>query len=347
MAWIVWHTGRDGARTAYVQWRDRATRRVKSRALGAVDALTAEVECRAATVALEGKAPRAKWLAPAKLVAAFLGHLKAKGDRPATLAMYRQVLDPLLEAWQGTPLQRWSRPMLEVYLAQHPQWAPRTAQMLVNACRHLIRWAGETGLGCPDFVGRLRSAPVVREAPKIWEPHEVAAILRVATDPKRASTYAVPIHLAALAGLSFGDIRSLTRREVDLEGGWITRARGRQKTGAKLRVAIVPALRAVLEPRQGTPDALVCPGLPELRKGPGWALCRACKAAGVPSGGWHRFRHSLASAMDAAGVGVGAISRALAHRPGSTQTLRYVTALDRQVADGMGKAAETFKAREA
>lgn len=334
MAWITWHRLADGTRVAKVHWRHPQTGVKEAVTLGAVDALTAEVERQRVRQAVEGRPQRQRWLPAPALRAAFLGHLRAKQDRPATLTMYEEVLDPIFGAWAGTPVPRWSRPMLEVYLAQHPGWSPRSVQMRINACRHLIRWAADAGVGCPDFVGRLRAPKVVRREPETWTPSQVAALLR-ASKEVRGAKYVVPVHLAALAGLSQGDLRTITKGEVDMASGWITRREGRRKTGAPMRVRIVPELAAVLAPVvKGPPAALLLPWFP-AKDAALHALHRLCDFANVPRGGWHRWRHSLGARMDAAGYGVGAIGRALAHRPGSTTTLRYIHAGDDQVAAGM------------
>lgn len=337
MAWPVWKVTRSGARHGHVQWRDPLTGKVRSHALGPVDDLTMAVEVQRARIAIEGKPAAVRWLSSTDLLAAFLGHLTAKHNRPASITMTRQVLVPLFEAWKGTPVARWSRPMLEVYLAQHPGWAARTIQMLVNTCRHLARWAEEAGIGCPDFVGRLRAPKVVKKEPRGWTTDEVARLL-AESKRVRGKRYVVAVHLAALAALSQGDLRTITWGEVDLVEGWITRREGRRKTGAPMRVRIVPQLAAVLPAKAGHAAALVLPWFP-AKDAALHALHRLCDKAGVPRGGWHRFRTSLASAMDAQHAGIAAIGRALAHRAGSAQTLRYIRSQDDLVAASMEAAA--------
>lgn len=79
--------------------------------------------------------------------------------RPSTIAFYRDKLGPLVEALDGLPLEVWSRRELEDYIAEQ-DWAPRSVQMLVTACRTWITWARGNGLRMPDFVGELRAAKV-------------------------------------------------------------------------------------------------------------------------------------------------------------------------------------------
>jgi hypothetical protein len=62
----------------------------------------------------------------------------------------------VFEAWDGTPVARWNRPMLEVYLAQHPDWSLRLVAMRVNALRSCARsyqrLAGRRSTRCTGSV---------------------------------------------------------------------------------------------------------------------------------------------------------------------------------------------------
>lgn len=68
----------------------------------------------------------------------------------------------------------------------------------------------------------------------------------------------------------------------------------------------------------------VCRGLPSSDSSLHKALHRLCDRAGVPRGGWHRFRHTFATRLIAAGADVTVVARLLGHEHGSTATLGYV-----------------------
>jgi integrase len=129
------------------------------------------------------------------------------------------------------------------------------------------------------------------------------------------------VALALYAGLSRGDLRALTWREVDLRAGLVTRPR--HKTGRALRLPISPPLAEVLE-RHRRRAGPVCPRLPKSDSSLGKALHRLCDKAGVPRGGLHRLRHTAATLLAAAGTDIATIGRILGHRPGSVVTLRYL-----------------------
>lgn len=139
--------------------------------------------------------------------------------------------------------------------------------------------------------------------------------------------YRPAVALAAYAGLSLGDLRTLTWAEVDLGQGWIVRAAGRQKTGVGLRVPILPELAAVLhKARPLHPVGPVCASLPASESSMHATIRRMYARAGVPSArgdGWHLLRHSFGTMLMRSGVPTAVIGRLLSHRPGSVVTALY------------------------
>lgn len=315
MAWLHAHDGPEG-RSWHVRWRDAEGRR-HSRSLGAVSDAAAEAERVRIEVVEERRAPRLADLPPAEAVERWLLSLSVQRRSQETVDFCRRRLAPLAEAWAAVPLRAWSRPMLEAYLAGKPSWGPRTVQMLVRAVGTFRRWCLASGVACGDVVGGLR-APTVRRSERLaWTAEELRRILAAAAgDP-----LSVPVHLAMLAGLSYGDLRALTWAEVDLAGGWIVRPRS--KTGAPLRLPIEGRLRAVLEAEPRLPGP-VCRSWPPSRRGAYDALYRLLDAAEVERGGWHRLRHSYATLLGASGVDAATVARLLGHRPGSAVTMLYL-----------------------
>lgn len=333
MAWIYWHGTDPATRTAHVRWRDETGRR-HSKSLGRVSVAEAQRERQAVAVAAEGAAVPLGTVAPSDAVEAFLTSLTAQRRRPGTVAYMRRRLAPALAEWGAVPLAAWNRVQTEALLARKP-WGPRSIQMFLRASRTFHRWCLDSGIACGDFApARLKGPPVVTKRPAIWTADELRRLL----DASRDHALEVPVHLATFAGLSHGDLRSLTWREVDIDSGWIDRPR--QKTGAPLRIPIAPRLAEVLL-RRRTVTPLVCSQMPPKERDAYHLLSRLQAAAGVPSGGWHRARHSFASLLRKQGADLPTIAALLGHRHGSAVTFRYVQTDDESLvaaARALGKA---------
>ncbi len=188
----------------------------------------------------------------------------------------------------------------------------------VGVYRRFVSWCDQVGIACADFVAGFKP-PRARpsEEREALSPEQCRKLL----DASRDHPLEVPVALALFAGLSRGDLRTITWAEVDLKAGMITRPR--HKTGTRLRLPMSEPLRKVLQ-RHRRRAGPVCPRLPKSDSSLGKALHRLCDKAGVPRGGWHRLRHSAATLLAAAGVDVATIGRMLGHRPGSVVTLRYL-----------------------
>lgn len=217
--------------------------------------------------------------------------------------------------------------------------------MAVAALRRLSRWARKSGVYVPEVTDGVEVPRQRQAARRALQPVEVDRLLAV-LDGHR---YAAAVALAAYAGLSLGDLRTLTWAEVDLEAGWIVRPEGRRKTGVALRVPILPQLATVLRAhRPLRPHGLVCAGLPGARpKSDGTmptgnarslyaTLRRAYARAGLPDArGWHLLRHSFGTLLMRAGVPTAVIGRLLSHRPGSVVTALYQHPDDTDLVDAM------------
>jgi len=324
MAWLEERRNRDGTTRRYAVWRDRRTGRRRYRAVAGSDLALAVAEVAAHE---EGRPAPRRAVTGRVLLARFLSHLRRLERRAGTVLFYRKVLGRLVAAWGDVPVARWSRPMLEEYVASQ-DWAPRTTQMLVVACRRWRDWAEEVGLACPDFVGRFKGPTVRAVERRALSAQQLRAVLEASV----GHAYELPVHLAAYAGLAYGDLQALAWREVDLRAGLIRRPR--QKTGERIRVPIPAGLREALQrcrPVGALPAARVCAGLPRASSDSLRTLYRLYGDAGValddlPRGsrGWHLLRHSYATLLGASGADVATIGRLLGHRPGSPVTLRYL-----------------------
>lgn len=126
--------------------------------------------------------------------------------------------------------------------------------------------------------------------------------------------------------------------EVDLDAGWISRPRGRQKTGVPLRVPILPRLAEALKPVRATSGLVVT--LPAYDDGY-TSLKRLFARCGVRTrGGWHALRAGFGTLLGETGAQQAVIGRALSHRPGSAVTGRYVRPDDAALLAAMRRAGE-------
>jgi integrase len=303
---------------------------VKSKSLGTSDPRLADLHLQRAKRA-EGFEPDGGQATsdPGEALRQYLAE-RALTVRRTSLSADEQKLTPLVKRWRRIPMGSWTRPMLVAYIGEH-NWSPRTIQMLVGASKRFIRWARDVGIPMQDFVGDFRGPKVRYREP----PHLPAKQLRKVLAKAKGHKYLeLPVALAGLAGLSHSDVRALDWSEVDLKRGVITRERS--KTGQPIRVDIGPTLREILV-RHRHKTGPVCRRLPKTDPPFNRAVHKLFEAAGVPAAprgqnGLHRLRHTFATLM---GGDVATKARALAHRPGSVVTLRYIHSDDDSVREGV------------
>lgn len=138
------------------------------------------------------------------------------------------------------PLRSWQPRWVVEYVAGHPGWSPRTVQMLLVALRTFAKWARRRGYDCPDLARDVEGPRVTKAQRAAYSVGELRAVLDVAA----AHPYAPAVYLAALAGLSLGDLRRLTWGEVDLRGGLDPRAAVQDGAGPPHPHRPAPARRA-------------------------------------------------------------------------------------------------------
>ncbi len=282
---------------------------------------------------IESLPPSMTGMKPAEALDGFLDHLTFLKRRPRTIEFYEGLLRPLFDRWGTTPLQKWTRARLGAYVRRRTNWSARTTQMFLNACRYFYRWCEDEGIRCADFVGRLKGPPVRRAERQTLTAEQIQDLL----EHCHGHYLELPIALAAYAGLSRADIRSLKWSHVDLKAGRI--AKPRSKTRTKIRTPIIPQLLKILSRRRAL-SGPVCRDLPASDSSLLKALHRQLAASGIPPAprghnGWHRFRHSVATILGQLRVPIPVIGLILSHTPGSTVTLEYVHADEGQVRDAM------------
>lgn len=173
--------------------------------------------------------------------------------------------------------------------------------------------------------------------------HDPAALLALRTPEQvralvaeaRGHPIELAVGLAGYAGLSKADFLAITWDEVDLEEGWIRRRRS--KTGEPIAVPIPAPLREILL-RHGPREGAVCQAMSGKESSLRTKLNGMCDRLGIPRGGFHRFRHGYATALSKAGADLPTLRRALAHRPGSVVTLKYLHADDAHLREAVERA---------
>jgi integrase len=335
LPWLRTRTERSSGITTWaIEWREGGRKgKVRARQLGAVTEDEAQYELAAMNAGKRTRREK-RVVAPDRAVEDYLRHLKASGRSDGMVEHDRDKLKPLLDAWGHRPLSEWARAHLEALLAERG-WATTRVRNAVGVYRRFVSWCDQVGIACGDFVAGYKP-------PRLRPPQEPEALsaeeARQFLDAARDHYLEVPVALALFVGLSRGDLRALTWKEVDLDQGLITRPR--HKTGRALRLPISPPLREVLE-RHRRRSGPVCPRLPKSNSSLSKSLHRLCDRAEIPRGGWHRLRHTAATLLAAAGTDVATIGRILGHRPGSVVTLRYLHTDDerlRQAAEAVAQA---------
>ncbi len=335
MAWIVWR-GRGPRKTATVRWNDPKTGVEKALALGTDDPHVARLEKARIEAEVERRAPRLPQLTGDDLLDAWISDRRARGHvGESTEDYYRGKVGPFLRAHPDVPVARLTARHVEVWVAAHPKWKPRSVQAFLVSLGTMLAWAKRAGqlvpAGLVEEVRGIERPPIRLVDRNTITPAQVTALLTAA----RGTDLEPAVALAAGAGLGLGDLRTLRWDEVDLAAGTLHRPAGRRKTGERYRVPLAAVVVEVLKraPRKG-PTVCALPPMRTLRE----RFDALHTAAGVPRGkgdGWHRLRHTFASMLAARGVPLPTIRVLLGHAPGSTATLRYVHPEDARSLDAV------------
>jgi integrase len=311
MASLERREGPGGRVRWYLRFRDEAGRQRMRRLpdMGEAKARAVAAEKSAETAATR---PRREALGAVRALGRFLAHWEEVRRRsPKTVRFYRQKLRPLFLALSRKgPMRSWTGRAFDRYVEAHPEWSPRTVQMVATAARTFTRWARRQNIACADFATDFegpRVTPAPREA---YTVEEVRRLLHAS----EGRALELPVALAFWAGLSDGDIRAL--RHDDVREGWIVRPRSKTRVPMLVPVA-APLQNAILRCAEDDKVASV--------PASGWArwaaLCRAAHVA--PSGGLKRLRHTFASLLAASGATHDEIAALLGHAPKSI-TDRYL-----------------------
>jgi integrase/recombinase XerD len=195
---------------------------------------------------------------------------------------------------------------------------------VLSALRSVLRFLFVTSRTTPNLIYAVPAMPRWRLAslPKYLEPRELRSVF--ATCDRRTLVgcrdYAVLVLLGRL-GLRACEVSALQLDDLDWTTGEIlVRGKGRALSRLPMPVdigeAIVTYLRRATRGKT-TRAAFVRCRAPYNAVGPGAIISiaqRALRAAGIPSGGAHRLRHTAATQMLRRGASLTEIAQVLRHR---------------------------------
>lgn len=206
-----------------------------------------------------------------------------------------------------------------------------SAKLEVDALRSLLRFLHLAGWLAHPLVTAVPAVAGHRSAglPKALNPEQTARLL-ASCDRSGAvgrRDYAILIVLVRL-GLRAGEVAALCLKDIDWRAGEILiRGKGNRVETLPLPSDVGEAIVAYL--RDGRP-ATDSPRLVLRARAPFRALTRpgitavvyhACERAGIPKVGPHRLRHTAATEMFNAGVGLSEVGQALRQRSLATTSI--------------------------
>jgi integrase len=201
--------------------------------------------------------------------------------------------------------------------------SPRTVLSLRNRLSKIFSTAGLWGYIQRNPVKGVQ-VPALTDVKKrsTLTPQQFWALSKELSEP-----YRTMVLLAVLSGMRCGEIFGLRWRYVDFEDEVVVAETVYQghssqpKTRASNRKVFVGALvmqaLASLKPRDSAPDDFVFPSDNGTPLSPNnvrnRVLIAACKRAGIPTVGWHRFRYAYSTWANPSGESIKALQNQLGH----------------------------------
>jgi integrase len=262
-----------------------------------------------------------------------------------TVAVYeQQIRQYILPKWATYEIGSIKAVAVEAWLKGLPG-APATKAKTRNIMSALYQHARRYEFIGTNPISLVRQSAVRQKEPEILDPEEVVALLDELDEPFRTI-----IHLAAVTGMRRGELFGLKWRDVDFQLGKLEVVRsivdqkvGETKTpGSKGRVPLpaeaVVALSTWKDATQygGQEDWVFASphAFGELPYWPNTVMVRhvqpaAHRARITKRIGWHMFRHTYATELEANGAGVKVTQELLRHSSPVMTLGTYAQALTR------------------
>jgi integrase len=255
--------------------------------------------------------------------------IEGNGKTARTIAVYeQQIRQYILPKWGTCEIGSIKAVTVEAWLKALPG-APATKAKTRNVMSALYQHARRYEFIATNPISLVRQSAVRQKEPEVLEPEEVGALLEELDEPFRTIVY-----LAAVTGMRRGELFGLRWRDVDLQIGQLKVVRsiidqkvGETKTRGSKRPLPLPteavvALSSWKDATQygGKEDWVFASphafgGLPYW---PNAVMVRHVQPAADRAGiskriGWHTFRHTFATLLQASGAGVKVTQELLRH----------------------------------
>jgi integrase len=246
-----------------------------------------------------------------------------------TIEVYeQQIRQYILPKWGSAEIGQIKAVAVEAWLKSLPG-APATKAKTRNVMSSLYQHARRHEFITTNPISLVRQSSIRQKEPEVLSPEEVCALLEELDEPFRTIVYVV-----AVTGMRRGELFGLKWGDVDLQIGQLKIVRsivdqkvGETKTrGSKGRMPLpndaVVALRTWKDVTQyGKKDDWVFASPQALGEFPYWpntVMVRHVQPAADRAGigkriGWHTFRHTLATLLQASGAGVKVTQELLRH----------------------------------
>lgn len=347
MASIKERVRRDGATVWDVKWRipqlgvDAQEWKRESKVCGTLEAAVSLRDEKAETVERRGrKAVRHGPLASLDL---YISSKRASADgiSDMTERCIRQHVGTFLAYMGSKPLDVWtSRDFDAFLLTKREAWSKNTVRKFASTLRAFLRGLAKMKppVACRDITDGFKFPKRVRFDGPHWTWDEVLRICAASLEMEAEGRLSLvaPVHVCAYGGIDEPDFAVFAWKHIDTSSDpWVI-SLPRHKTNVPRRIKVHPKLRAVLEPRRGTPEALVC-DMPKHYSSGYRALLRLLKRASIAhdrrAGGWKRMRRSYGTELGKRHTDFPTLRECLGHARDSAETQKYLcTDEDRKAA---------------
>jgi integrase len=246
-----------------------------------------------------------------------------------TIAVYEQQLRQYIAPkWGGLYIGQVKAVAVEAWL-KTLSGAPGTKAKTRGIMSSLFQHARRHEWATTNPISLVRQSAIRVKEPEVLTPAEVHALLSELLEPCRTM-----VHVAATTGMRRGELFGLKWCDVDLEGGQLKIVRsivnqtvGETKTRGSMRplplpkevVSALRSWRSLTDYKNAEDWVFASPqSIGKLPYWPNTVLVRHVQPAADRAGitkriGWHTFRHTLATLLQASGAGIKVTQELLRH----------------------------------